>query len=115
MNADSSAAIAITDRQGAGKLRHINVSLLWVQEKSKGKEIDFVKVKGELNPADLMTKGLSWDKACGHGRRMGLDFREGRADQGIEVQRHGAIQVEGRILAMEAMLGAVKSVRFNDR
>ncbi len=35
VNADSSVVIVITERHGAGKLRHINVSLLWVQEKSK--------------------------------------------------------------------------------
>ena len=31
--ADSSAALAIAKRKGAGKLRHINVSSLWVQER----------------------------------------------------------------------------------
>ena len=31
--ADSSAALAIANRKGAGKLRHINVSSLWIQEK----------------------------------------------------------------------------------
>ena len=31
--ADSSAALAIANRKGAGKLRHINISTLWIQEK----------------------------------------------------------------------------------
>ena len=31
--ADSSAALAIANRKGAGKLRHINVISLWIQEK----------------------------------------------------------------------------------
>ena len=31
--ADSTAALAIANRKGAGKLRHINVSSLWLQEK----------------------------------------------------------------------------------
>ena len=31
--ADSTAALAIAKRKGCGKLRHINVGLLWVQEK----------------------------------------------------------------------------------
>ena len=30
---DSSAALSIPARKGAGKLRHINIGLLWVQEK----------------------------------------------------------------------------------
>ena len=29
--ADSSAALAIANRKGAGKLRHINISALWIQ------------------------------------------------------------------------------------
>ena len=31
--ADSSAALAIAKRKGAGKLRHIHVSSLWIQER----------------------------------------------------------------------------------
>ena len=33
--ADFTAALAIADRKGSGKLRHINISLLWIQEKKK--------------------------------------------------------------------------------
>ena len=31
--ADSSAALAIAKRRGAGKLRHININCFWIQEK----------------------------------------------------------------------------------
>ena len=31
LHADSSAALATAKRKGAGKLRHINVSSLWIQ------------------------------------------------------------------------------------
>ena len=37
--ADSSAALAIVKRSGAGKLRHINISLLWAQEQQKLKKL----------------------------------------------------------------------------
>ena len=37
--ADSSAALAIVKRSGAGKLWHINISLLWVQEQQKLKKL----------------------------------------------------------------------------
>ena len=33
--ADSSAAIAISKRRGSGKLRHINIGTLWIQEKTE--------------------------------------------------------------------------------
>ena len=53
--ADSSAALGIADRRGSGKLRHINIGLLWIQEKQHRQEMECKKVKGEENPADLMT------------------------------------------------------------
>ena len=56
MYADSSAAIAIAKRRGAGKLRHINIGLLWIQEKAEKAEVTIKKVKGICNPYDMMTK-----------------------------------------------------------
>ena len=56
--ADSSAALAIAKRKGAGKLRHINVSSLWVQERQDRKDLEYRKVLGTDNPADMMTKHL---------------------------------------------------------
>ena len=57
--ADSSAALAIAKRKGAGKLRHINIANLWVQEKEDRGDIGYEKVLGSDNPADLMTKYLT--------------------------------------------------------
>jgi len=63
---DSSAAIGITSRQGLGKLRHINVQYLWVQEKFRTKELQLDKVPGEQNPADLYTKYLDQETIQKH-------------------------------------------------
>ena len=54
--ADSSAALAIAKRKGAGKLRHIHVSSLWIQDVQDREETEFKKILGTENPADLMTK-----------------------------------------------------------
>ena len=56
---DASAALGIVRRQGLGKVRHLDTNWLWVQEKSRKKEINFDKVKGTENPADMLTKALS--------------------------------------------------------
>ena len=56
---DASAALGIVRRQGLGIVRHLDVSWLWVQEKNRSKQVDFGKVDGKSNVADLMTKGLS--------------------------------------------------------
>ena len=57
--ADSSAALAIAKRKGAGKLRHINISCLWIQERADSKQLELRKVLGTENPADMMTKHLA--------------------------------------------------------
>ena len=54
--ADSSAALAIARRKGAGKLRHINVSALWIQDPHDREGAEYTKILGTENPADLMTK-----------------------------------------------------------
>ena len=55
---DSSAATGVAGRQGLGKLRHIESHSLWVQECLRRKELRLLKVAGEANPADLITKHL---------------------------------------------------------
>ena len=55
---DSSAALAVTHRKGCGKLRHVRIGHLWVQELAAEETVSFVKVRGTENPADLMTKHL---------------------------------------------------------
>ena len=64
--ADSSAALAIAKRKGAGKLRHIHVSSLWIQDQQDREETEFRKILGTENPAHLMTKYLTRGKmdAC---------------------------------------------------
>ena len=58
IDSDASAAIGIVQRHGLGKLRHINVQYLWLQDKVRMKELEVKKVPGQDNPADLMTKYL---------------------------------------------------------
>ena len=55
---DSSAALAVTHRKGCGKLRHVRIGHLWVQELAEEGTVAFSKVRGTQNPADLLTKHL---------------------------------------------------------
>ena len=86
---DSSAAMAISQRQGAGKLRHINIGMLWIQEKSRSKELTFEKVKSDHNPADLMTKHTTEVRSRYLCEKLGLYERDGRAASGLQVQGKG--------------------------
>ena len=53
---DSSAAIGICQRQGLGKVRHLDTQTLWIQQAVRAGKIDLRKIDGDKNPADLLTK-----------------------------------------------------------
>ena len=84
--ADSSAALAVAKRKGAGKLRHINVSALCIQDIQDGEGGQYMKMLGTENPADLMTKYLVRDKMDACMRTIGQEIRQGRAESGLDIQ-----------------------------
>ena len=47
--ADSSAALGIVKRKGAGKLRHVKVGMLWVQDMRGHEQIRFEKIDGKMD------------------------------------------------------------------
>jgi hypothetical protein len=77
--ADSSAAIGICKRSGIGRVRHLAVGQLWIQEKVRSGEIALLKVLGTDNPADLLTKHLARDTIDQHLRRLAIHRETGRA------------------------------------
>ena len=61
----ASAALCIIQRQGLGKVRHIDCSYLCIP--------------GARNPADMCTKGLAWEKIFEFVSNVGGQFAERRA------------------------------------
>ena len=87
---DSSAAIGICNRQGLGKLRHLDTHTLWIQQAVRLKRVNLRKVPGESNPADLLTKhSLSRDRLEMLVELFGCKFVDGRAGS-APLQRKGA-------------------------
>ena len=84
--ADSSAALAIAKRKGAGKLRHINVSSLWLQDIQDREGAQYLKIEGTKNPSDLMTKYLARDKMDACMQSIGQKVMSGRANKGLDIQ-----------------------------
>ncbi len=80
VHADSSAAIGICRRNGIGKVRHLAVAQLWVQDLVRSGECRLYKVLGTENPADLMTKPLPRAEIDSHLGRLGLSRATGRAE-----------------------------------
>ena len=83
---DSSAALGVVARKGCGKLRHIRVGQLWIQQLAEDEEVIYKKIHGENNPADLFTKHLT---------RIRLDYllslisirdELGRAQESLEIE-----------------------------
>ena len=77
---DSSAALGIAGRSGLGKLRHLETHTIWVQEKVRTGAIHVRKVRGEVNPADLLTEHLPSSINIGQLVKLfGCDYRQGRS------------------------------------
>ena len=96
--ADASAALGIIGRSGLGKLRHIDTSHLWLQQKSIKSKLKMNKVLGTQNPADMNTNGLSGDEIAKYTDMLSMKYQEGRSELAPEV--HQTINKE-------------KCVRFN--
>jgi len=55
---DSNSAKGTASRRGAGKLRHIDTPLLWIQQVITRRQVEICKTAGKTNVADLGTKIL---------------------------------------------------------
>ena len=75
---DATAAIGICRRRGLGKIRHLHVSDLWVQDRLKTGDFKLTKVLGTENPADCLTKHVTRDIMMRHMQTMGLKPESGR-------------------------------------
>ena len=70
---DASAALGIIKRQGLGRTRHIHTSYLWIQHVNE-RGINFSKVPGSENCADLFTKPLTRESAEHLSELVGMEF-----------------------------------------
>ena len=77
---DATAAIGICRRKGLGKIRHLAVADLWVQDKVKSGDFALSKILGSDNPADLLTKYLDGSSIVKHAKRIEIEYEGGRAD-----------------------------------
>ena len=84
--ADSSAAIGICRRSGIGRVRHLAVGQLWVQERVRAGDFDLIKWPGERNPADVLTKVVNQELIDRHMAFMGVYWEDGRADSAPELE-----------------------------
>jgi hypothetical protein len=84
LHTDANACKGICGRQGLGKLRHMEVAYLWLQDVVKEKRVKMKKVSGKSNPADHLTKFLT---------RRELD--EAMVMLGMQDQEHRSSIIDG--------------------
>ena len=80
VSADASAAKGIASRRGLGKVRHIEVHQLWVQEKVMNGTIEVKKVEGKSNIADIFTKHVCSEDIRVHMFHTSQVYASGRHD-----------------------------------
>ena len=78
LKSDATAAIAIASRRGLGKVRHIEVCQLWLQDQVKRNKISVVKVSTDENIADALTKYVSKEIMRKHLENTGQHIVGGR-------------------------------------
>ena len=73
---DSSAARGIVQRAGCGKVKHLDVKSLWLQEREASGDLETVKIPRLENMADLLTHHYSEPEANLHLTRMSVERRQ---------------------------------------
>ena len=66
LKCDASAAVGIVMRRGLGKVRHIDLSQLWLQDKVAQKLLRIQKVRTNDNKSDALTKYLNESEMIKH-------------------------------------------------
>ena len=78
IKSDAVAAIGMVKRQGLGRIRHLAVADLWIQQKSKEGAVHYMKLDGSKNTSDILTKPVEAEVLERHMKSLGFEFREGR-------------------------------------
>jgi hypothetical protein len=84
VRSDSSAALAITQKKGPGRIKHVALRALKVQEWMRDKIVRYEFVQGVENWADLLTKALVPQRVMVLSRGLGLEGRQDDDEQNEE-------------------------------
>ena len=88
LGTDSSAAKSFVNRRGLGKMRHLEIRDLWLQEEVEHGRLVVHKVKGDQNAADLMTKVLNLGEVVDRLRWINL-WAETTEEEGAKIHPRG--------------------------
>ena len=69
---DSSSAKSLIARRGPGRMKHIDIKMLAIQEWAAERLLSVSKVTSEENASYLLTKAMTRDRMVYLGRKLGL-------------------------------------------
>ena len=79
VHTDATTGRAIVTRKGLGKVRHIAVNELWMQDQVASERVSIHKIKNKFNVADILTKYLSKDEIAHIIEYLQHECMEGRS------------------------------------
>ena len=80
VHSDATAAIGIARRKGLGRIRHLDVTDLWIQDKIRSRQMELRKVEGTKNCADVLTKYVDRPSMEAALKTMSMERMDGRPE-----------------------------------
>ena len=80
VHSDATAAIGMCRRRGLGKIRHLAVADLWVQDKVRSGDFQHLEIAGAHIQADALTKHISKPDIRKHLAFMNLELAQSSAE-----------------------------------
>ena len=80
VHSDATAAIGIARRKGLGRIRHLDVTDLWIQDKIRSRQMELRKVEGTKNCADVLTKYVDRPSMEAALKTMNMEKMDGRPE-----------------------------------
>ena len=80
--------------------RHVEIRLAWLRLQAERRRLFFRWVKGETNPADMMTKNVGTKLFCSHRLRLGFDEQWGQLADALHVLAQLSLDGCSRLGAM---------------
>eukprot|EP00972_Heterocapsa_arctica_P097931 14449395-Heterocapsa_arctica.AAC.1 len=99
LTTDSSSAANSTKRRGLGRMRHMDIRELWLQDEVRAGAVKIEKIEGLKNVADMLTKALPRPRFNELSTLLGLvdeqDDKEVRRSEGVQPLVRSTIRVVG--------------------
>ena len=93
LHVDSSAAMGTIQRAGFGRMKHLQIRHLFLQDLLRMKVFSLHKISTKMNPADLGTKKLGLERRKDLGRLIGIFTGEDETSRRTEVLQTRRVQM----------------------